>query len=82
MTTKIVNLFEDAAPEQPDLKPIEFSEALASPTLCTDVEEWDNVALLGDVYMDPEYSYILVWDDDKPDKKVVFRGHWNDGVIG
>lgn len=38
---------------------------------------WDNICLLGN---NGKYDIFLVWDDDD-DSKVVYLGHWNNGVV-
>lgn len=40
----------------------------------------DNVVLLGKAY-GKDCELIMVWDDDD-DYKLIYLGHWNDGVVG
>lgn len=63
-------------------RPIEFKKTLTKETMLKiKPKQWDNLMCLGKAPSQQEYDLILAWDDSSTNGKVVYLGHWNDGVV-
>lgn len=62
-----------------ELKLVLSSDGKVATSVCDPID-YDNVQL----FRKSEkgyYDIILAWNEDTPDRGVVYLGHWNDGVV-
>lgn len=78
--TKVTDLTQGVK----ERKPIEFVKVLERTGVLTDnprtPSTFNNVqrVLSADT---SKYDIIIAWDDDTPDCKYTYLGHWNDGYV-
>jgi len=79
-----VSVFGQQPTETKELKKIEFVKCIASTgkyTIAADPSIWDNVQLFIKNYRGGGFDIILAWEDNRPQEKVIYLGHWNDGIV-
>ena len=78
-----VSVFGQNATESKQLKPIEFLESLDGEfkfyKTSSSPSHYNYVMLFEKNYGQSGFDLIFAWNDI--DDKVIFIGHWNDGVI-
>ena len=77
-----VSVFGQQPTETKELKKIEFVKEISSSDIIsettTEPYEFKNVMLIEIGYVDG-YDAILAWDEIN--NKIIYLGHWNDGVV-